>query len=107
MRSTRERLLDILKCTHRVEKYVSRVSSFDEFVFNSVTQDAILYQLTIIGEAVHRLHPPLLKKYPETDWAGLDAMRNFIVHAYHEVDLRLVWNTATHEVPALGGSSPC
>lgn len=28
-------------------------------------------------------------------------MRNFIVRAYHEVDLRVIWTTATQEVPAL------
>jgi uncharacterized protein with HEPN domain len=76
-------------------------SSFRDFETNHTLQSALLYQFVIIGEAVHHLSPALLAKYPEVDWAGIDAMRNFLVHAYHRVDLNIIWKTATIEVPNL------
>lgn len=100
MRSTKERLRDILECAERIEKFVGRPPSFEQFLSNAMMQAAVLYQLVIIGEAVHHLPPAMVTRYPQADWGGIDAMRNFIVHAYHHVDLRLVWTTATQEVPA-------
>jgi uncharacterized protein with HEPN domain len=46
------------------------------------------------------LPPALVSRYPQADWASIDSMRNFIVHAYHHVDLQLVWITVTQELPA-------
>ena len=101
MRSTRQRLQDILECAQRIEKFVSQAISREDFISNSMMQAAVLYQLIIIGEAVHHIPPALIAKYPQVEWAGIDAMRNFIVHAYHRVDVGIIWTTATEEVPTL------
>lgn len=101
MRSEKHLLEDILGCTKSIKKMLSTASSFSDFQANLMLQSALLYQFVIIGEAVHHLTPALLAKYPETDWAGIDAMRNFLVHAYHHVDLNVVWKTAILEIPKL------
>ena len=49
----REKLLDILKAIDAIEDY--KVSSYDEFITDSKTQDAILYNLIIIGEAANQV----------------------------------------------------
>jgi uncharacterized protein with HEPN domain len=101
MRSPKQRLQDILECSQRIESFVASTSSFDDFAANTLLQSAVLYQLTIIGEAVHCLPSNLTINDSQMDWAAIEAMRNLIVHAYHRVDLLLVWRTVKQEVPAL------
>ena len=49
----KKRLLDILNAIEAIEVY--RVSSYDEFLSDPKTQDAILYNLIIIGEEANRI----------------------------------------------------
>jgi uncharacterized protein with HEPN domain len=93
---------DILESVRAIEGFLRQSPTLEQFTVDSLLQSAVLYQLIVIGEAVHHLPPALLARYPEVDWAAIDAMRNFIIHAYHRVDLHLAWEAATQEVPGLG-----
>lgn len=39
--------------------------------------------------------------HPTTPWIAIVGMRNLLIHAYHDVDLEVVWNAATVDVPSL------
>ena len=49
----RKKLRDILDAITAIEAY--SVSSYDEFLADTKTQDAILYNLIIIGEAANQI----------------------------------------------------
>ena len=38
---------------------------------------------------------------PSIPWREIVGMRNRLVHAYFEIDLRLVWDTVLNDLPAL------
>jgi uncharacterized protein with HEPN domain len=41
------------------------------------------------------------EKHPQIPWATVMGMRHRLVHAYFDIDLDLVWSTATEAAPAL------
>ena len=40
-------------------------------------------------------------KYPAIPWADVVRMRNKLIHGYDTVDLDILWDTVTNELPAL------
>lgn len=64
-------------------------------------RDAVLLQVQVIGEEARKLSPELRAKYPGTPWADIIGMRNRIVHDYVNVNLPILWSTASIDVPAL------
>jgi uncharacterized protein with HEPN domain len=54
-----------------------------------------------IGEASKRLSQDARSVHPKVDWSKAMAMRNRLVHDYMDVDLAIVYDVATNEVPEL------
>ena len=66
------------------------------------TQDAILRNIQIIGEASKELCPRnSLPATPEVDWSGLDGVRDIVTHRYFRVDWNLLWTSIHEELPVL------
>jgi len=59
------------------------------------------WALEIIGEAAKRLPMSLREQYPTVPWRGMAGMRDHIVHGYDVVDLEIVWNVVTREIPQI------
>jgi uncharacterized protein with HEPN domain len=55
----------------------------------------------IIGEAAARLPKEERAKYPAIPWEDVVGMRNRLIHGYDMVDLDILWNTVTVELPEL------
>lgn len=93
-------LLHIRDACVAVQEYVADISE-DDFRSSKEKQDAVVREIEIIGEAVRNLPEELKKSNPEVPWNLISSMRNFLIHEYFSVDLDLVWNTATFEIPRL------
>ena len=61
------------------------------------TQDAVIRNLEIIGEAANKLSLELHASLPVIPWADIIGMRNRLIHGYLTVDLNIVWRKV-HEV---------
>jgi uncharacterized protein with HEPN domain len=93
----------ILVALERIQRYTAGKSAAD-FVSDTLLQDGVLRNLSIIGEAAHRLladSPDYAEKHPEIPLAKIYGTRNRITHAYEEVDMDIVWNLVLFDVPAL------
>jgi len=66
-----------------------------------VTQDAVVHQLEIIGEATKRVSKELRSKHPDIPWSDMAGMRDVLLHDYIDVDLGVVWKTASENIPDL------
>lgn len=91
-------LQDILDAIDRVEAYAT--AGEQQFFSSGLLQDAIIRQLSIVGEASARLPKHLRSQQPQIPWIDVIAMRNIIIHDYSEIDLPTVWGTV-HDLPAL------
>ncbi len=70
------------------------------FLRDERTISACLYQFSIIGEATYQVENDILEKYPYP-WYKIKSFRNFILHHYHGIEMKLVWDTATNLLPEL------
>ena len=75
--------------------------SFEEFVEDSKTIDAVVRNFEIIGEAANRLPEEFKDSHPHIDWFRLRGFRNKIVHDYLGIDYSIVWQVKETHLPAL------
>lgn len=98
-----EYLQHILQAIERIHTYTRDLDE-QGFVADSRTQDAVLRNIEILGEAarnVERSDPQFTGQHPEIPWAVIYAMRNRLSHGYFEVDLGIVWRTIRNDLPPL------
>jgi uncharacterized protein with HEPN domain len=95
----RKKLQDVLDAIQTIEGY--SVSTYEEFLKDSRTQDAILYNLIIIGEAANQISEQLKEKHPEVPWSSMIGTRNIIVHGYDQVKLQIVWEILQRDLSTL------
>ena len=76
----------------------------EDFLADKRTQQAVVMNLIIIGEAASKLmdvHAEFTQRYPQVPWRSMRGMRNRIAHGYFDIDLNVVWNTVQEDLPAL------
>ena len=83
-------LADILDAVEKIKKYTSGLT-YDTFIEDSKTLDAVIRNFEIIGEAANQLPEEFKDKYPSIDWFRIIGFRNRIVHDYMGVDYKIVW----------------
>ena len=57
--------------------------------------------LEIIGEASNNISDDCKTRYYSIPWRQMKGMINRLAHAYFEVDLDIVWQVVTHDLPLL------
>jgi len=93
-------VFDILDATNRIRKYIRGVS-FAKFNAASEKQDAVVRNLGIIGEAAGKLSLEFKRKHSVIPWRDIVDMRNKLIHDYSGVDLDIVWDVCSRELPLL------
>lgn len=91
---------DILEASKKILKF-TRNSSFDKFILDDKTVDAVIRSFEVIGEATNRLSPEARKVYRNVDWKRIRGFRNRIVHEYFGIDHSIVWNIIQNYLPEL------
>ena len=100
-KSNRVYLEDIIQAIKLIlEDYVSGVS-FKEFNKDKKTQDAVIRQIAITGEAMGKLDKNFVETHPDLPTKEAVAMRNVLVHDYDWVDTEEVWRTIEKDLPKL------
>ena len=57
--------------------------------------------LEIIGEAARGIPREFREAHPNVAWKKMTGMRDRLIHAYFDVNLDVVWETATVDLPPL------
>lgn len=90
MRDSKKLLLDILQAIETIESYA--ISDYETFLEDGKTQDAVMFNLIIMGEAANQVPREFQEKHPEIPWSSIIGTRNVIVHGYDQVKLPIVWD---------------
>jgi uncharacterized protein with HEPN domain len=93
-------LSDIREAVRRIRAYTA-VMTYDGFLADMKTQDAVIRNLEIIGEATKSLSAKLRGKYLDVPWKGMAGVRDRLIHHYFGVNLDIVWDIVTDELPGL------
>lgn len=73
----------------------------DAFRRELKTQDAIIRNLQVMGEAVKKVSPGTRAAHPEIPWRDIAGMRDRVVHDYFGVSLDIVWDVVQNHVEPL------
>ncbi|MDT7909870.1 DUF86 domain-containing protein [Thermus sp.] len=99
-RDPRLLLEDILLACDRIMAYTQGMDR-EAFGNDPRTVDAVLRNLTVIGEAVKRLPMAFRESHPQIAWRKIAGFRDVVVHDYFGVDIELVWDVVRSQVPHL------
>ena len=99
-RDWRFRIKDILKAIGAIQEYTKGMG-FKTFTKDRRTVDAVVRNLTIIGEAAVQIPEDLCLKHSKIPWYEMRGMRNLVVHEYFQADVVVIWNTVKMDLPSL------
>lgn len=96
-------VLDILNAARQALSFVRGMarSAFEE---DERTQSAVLYQLTILGEAAKRVSETFRQRHPEVPWRKMAGTRDRVVHEYDRVSVDRVWEASGGSASAYRGT---
>ena len=90
----------ILQCIKKIEEYSQ--GGKQEFVNNSLVQDAIIRRLQTLAESTQHLSDGLKEKMPTIEWRSISGFRNILVHDYlGGIDLDITWEVIDKSLPQL------
>jgi uncharacterized protein with HEPN domain len=99
MKDDRIYLLHVRDAIDRILQYT--IEGEQAFFADSKTQDAVVLNLEIIGEAVKNLSAELRNAHPDVPWKRIAGMRDKMIHEYFGVNLQLVFDAVRLELPKL------
>lgn len=95
-RVNEERLKHIIEAIQNFTKNFTK----EKFIRDAKTNNAVLFQFTVIGEAITAVDPDLLRKY-KYPWHKVRALRNIIAHEYFGIRMDMIWEVIAKELPVL------
>ncbi|MBI2558946.1 DUF86 domain-containing protein [Candidatus Woesearchaeota archaeon] len=95
-----ELVSDIMEAIVRIEHYTKDVS-YGEFLSDTKTQDAIIRNIEVIGEAVKNISGDFKKGHKSIGWKNIAGMGDKLVHQYFGMNLEIVWDVVTNKIPEL------
>lgn len=89
----------ILECIQKIEEYTA--CGYDVFMRSHLHQDAVLRNLHTMTESTQRISDAIKMKYDDIEWKNISAFRNVLVHDYLGIDIEIIWQTVSGDVPEL------
>jgi uncharacterized protein with HEPN domain len=94
------RVADILDAIAAIQQHTAGMD-FESFAADRKTVDAVIHNITIIGEAARCIQSGVSDITPQVPWKEMREMRNVLVHVYFGVNKRIIWDTIQIDLPPL------
>ena len=75
--------------------------TFDDFIEDEKTIDAVVRNFEIIGEASNMVPDDFKTERPEIEWRRIIGFRNRIIHEYFGIDYSIMWKIKQENIPML------
>ena len=99
-REWRVRVQDILDSIAAIQTYTVGMD-YSAFAQDRKTIDAVLRNITVIGEAANQVPDSVQTASPEVPWRDMRDMRNVVVHEYFGINRQILWDTIQTNLPPL------
>jgi uncharacterized protein with HEPN domain len=91
---------DILDAISQIQQYMVNCNQ-KAFTSDRKTQDAVVRNLEIIGEAARALPDDLKEAAPEIDWQKIVGLRNILIHEYFGISIPILWDIVQNKLTPL------
>ena len=91
----------IINYSNKIIRYLEEITSIEEFESNEEKVDAVLLNLEQIGDTAKKLSEEFKDNISTIEWNKIIGLRNLISHEYEGVDLTIIYNVATINIPEL------
>src|SRR5207302_964406 len=88
----------ILRPDFRLDSDIDVLVDLDQ---DRVLSLALVQLCQILGEAASRVSAPRRQQHPEVPWTQITALRNRLIHGYDTIDLDILWQILTGDLPPL------
>ena len=99
-RNTELLLNDIVESGEKIFHYTQGLS-YEQFLNDDKTVDAVIRNFEVIGEAANRLPDDFKENHQEVDWYRIRGFRNRIVHHYFGIDYEILWQIKETFLPEM------
>lgn len=90
-------MIDAIRSIH---EYIEGMS-FNDFIKDKKTLDAVIRQIEILGEASNKCSVEFKKEHSNLPWREMSDARNKMIHDYMGVSVEIVWGICQKELPDL------
>lgn len=99
-RDYKQQIDDILQAITFIREYIKDMD-YNAFEADRKTQDAVVRNLEIIGEAARAVPDEIRDKASQIEWYKIIALRNILIHEYFGVNLKIVWDVIQNKLDAV------
>ena len=99
MQQDRLHLIHLNECIRRIASHTEGGRA--RFMDSALVQDAVMWNLRLIGECADKVSEPRKKMHPEIDWERVAALQNIPVHEQIGLDLEEIWKVVEGELPQI------
>lgn len=99
---------DIIRIRHMLDASHKATGFVEGHVRSDLDQDeklslALVRLIEIIGEAAAKVSPEVQARHSQIPWKDIVGTRNRLIHGYEDVDLDVVWQIISSDLPILSG----
>ena len=100
IRRDKDFLLDIQDAIDRILKYTNGML-WEVYLRDHKTQDAVVHNLEVIGEATKNLSNEFREQHSEIPWRNMAGTRDRLTHNYFGINQEIVWQIVEQDLPGL------
>jgi uncharacterized protein with HEPN domain len=89
----------ILEAVKRIREYTT--AGKERLLADGMTQDAVIRNLQVLGEAAKRVSAATVAANPDVPWRQMAGLRDRVVHDYFGVSLEIVWDVVENHLDAV------
>ena len=91
---------DMMEAIQQIHSYLHGMNEA-AFAADRRTQDAVIRNVEIIGEAAGNLPDDITQTASEIEWRKIKGLRNILVHEYFGVSLPIIWDIVQNRLGPL------
>jgi uncharacterized protein with HEPN domain len=91
---------DILEAVGRIREYTAGMDR-EQFSLDRKTQDAVIHNLEVIGEAARNLPDEIKMASSGVAWQKIVGLRNILIHEYFGINIPIIWDIVQNKLGGL------